>query len=69
LKWNWHKIRRPANILWDGFWGILFHFAEKLKAKGRDTMKQDEKKPIPWEVADPKPPVVESGRMENRKQN
>lgn len=32
-------------------------------------MKQEEKKPITWEVADPKPPVVESGRMENRKQN
>jgi len=32
-------------------------------------MKQDEKKPIPWEAVDPKPPVVESGRMENRKQN
>jgi hypothetical protein len=32
-------------------------------------MKQDEKKPIPWEVADPKPPVIQSGRMENRKAN
>ena len=31
--------------------------------------KQDEKKPIPWEVADPKPPVVQSGHMENRKEN
>ena len=30
-------------------------------------MKQEEKKPIPWEVADPKPPVVQSGKMENRK--
>ena len=30
-------------------------------------MKQDEKKPIPWEVTDPKPPVIRSGRMENRK--
>ena len=25
-----------------------------------------EKKPIPWEVSDPKPPVVQSGHMENR---
>ena len=32
-------------------------------------MKQEEKKPIPWEVTDPKPPVVQSGRMENRKEN
>ena len=32
-------------------------------------MKQEEKKPIPWEVADPKRPVIQSGHMENRKQN
>lgn len=32
-------------------------------------MKQDEKKPVPWEVADPKPPVVRSGHMENRTRN
>jgi hypothetical protein len=32
-------------------------------------MKQEEKKPIPWEVADPKLPVIQSGHMENRKQN
>ncbi len=31
-------------------------------------MKQEEKKPIPWEVSDPKPPVIQSGHMENRKQ-
>ncbi len=31
-------------------------------------MKQDEKKPVDWEVKDPKPPVVRSGHMENRKQ-
>ena len=30
-------------------------------------MKQEEKKPIPWEVTDPKPPVIRSGRLENRK--
>jgi len=29
--------------------------------------KQDEKKPITWEIADPKPPIVQSGHMENRK--
>ena len=32
-------------------------------------MKQEEKKPIPWEVVDPKPPVVQSGHLENRKRN
>jgi hypothetical protein len=32
-------------------------------------MKEDEKKPIPWEMADPKPPVIRSGHMENRVRN
>jgi len=31
-------------------------------------MKEEEKKPIPWEAVDPKPPVIQSGHMENRKQ-
>ena len=31
-------------------------------------MKQEEKKPITWEVADPKPPVVHSGHLEHKKQ-
>lgn len=30
-------------------------------------MKQDEKKPITWEVVDPKPPVIQSGRLENKR--
>lgn len=30
--------------------------------------KQDEKKPIPWEMTDPKPPVIQSGHMENRRE-
>ena len=32
-------------------------------------MKEDEKKPLTWEVADPKLPVVQSGHLESRKQN
>ena len=32
-------------------------------------MKEDEKKPTGWEVSDPKPPVVRSGRMESRREN
>ena len=32
-------------------------------------MKEDEKKPINWEVSDPKPPVVRSGRLEDRRCN
>jgi len=30
-------------------------------------MKREEK-PIPWEVKDPKPPVVQSGHLEDRRQ-
>lgn len=29
-------------------------------------MKKDEKQPITWEAVDPKPPIVQSGHMENR---
>ena len=29
-------------------------------------MKEDEKKSIPWETVDPKPPVIRSGRLENQ---
>lgn len=32
-------------------------------------MKEEEKKPLPWEAVDPKPPVVQSGHMESRRQN
>ena len=32
-------------------------------------MKEDEKKQVPWEMKDPKPPVIRSGRMENRVRN
>ena len=30
-------------------------------------MKKEEKDPIAWEVVDPKPPVIRSGHMENRR--
>ena len=30
-------------------------------------MKEEEKKPIPWEARDPKPPVVRSGHLESRR--
>lgn len=29
-------------------------------------MKEDEKKPVPWEAVDPKPPVIQSGHMESK---
>lgn len=31
--------------------------------------KEEEKKPITWEAADPKPPIVQSGHMENKRHN
>lgn len=30
-------------------------------------MKEEEKKPLSWEAADPKLPVIQSGHMESRK--
>ena len=49
---------------------ILFPFLRNTREEREGkAMKQEEKKPIPWEVADPKPPVIQSGKMENRKQN
>ena len=30
-------------------------------------MKEEEKKPITWEIADPKLPVVRSGHLENKR--
>lgn len=29
--------------------------------------KRENPKPRPWEMTDPKPPVIQSGRMEQRK--
>ncbi len=34
-----------------------------------ENMRQEEKKGVNWEVADPKPPIIQSGRLENRKRN
>ena len=32
-------------------------------------MKEDEKKLPNWEMVDPKPPVIQSGRVENQRRN
>lgn len=32
-------------------------------------MKQEEKRPLSWEIADEKPPVIHSGHMENKRCN
>ncbi len=29
--------------------------------------KRQEQQPIPWEMKDPKPPVIQSGHMENHR--
>ncbi len=31
--------------------------------------KEEEKKPVTWEISDPKLPVVRSGHLESRRQN
>lgn len=31
--------------------------------------KEEEPKPIPWEAADPRPPVVQSGHLEGQSKN
>lgn len=31
-------------------------------------MKEEEKKPRPWEAVDPKPPVIQSGHLESKAQ-
>ena len=31
--------------------------------------KKEEPKQVPWELRDPKPPIIQSGHMENRKQH
>ena len=43
------------------------HPKGKNDTRGGKTVKQDEKKPLNWEIKDPKPPVVQSGRMENHR--
>ena len=34
----------------------------------RDFMKREEKRPIPWEIKDPKPPVIQSGHLDDLRQ-
>ena len=40
-----------------------------LFSTGGKNMKREDSKPPVWEAKDPKPPVIQSGHMENRKQN
>ena len=31
--------------------------------------KEEERRPVPWEAVDPKPPVIRSGHLESRVKN
>ena len=57
---------------WNCFTGEVFAYSEafggKWNREGR-KMKEDEKKLPNWEMVDPKPPVIQSGHFENRKQH
>lgn len=47
----------------------MFSFATgNTLTKGGIIVKheEEEKKKIPWEAVDPKPPIIQSGHMENR---
>jgi hypothetical protein len=48
---------------------ILGVLRKPRRERKGSAVKQDEKKPITWEVADPKPPIIQSGKMESRKKN
>lgn len=48
---------------------ILLHnlpWQGKATAGGSRMKQEKEKQPKPWEMVDPKPPVIQSGHMENR---
>lgn len=38
----------------------------KAIAGGEDMKQEKEKETKPWEMVDPKPPIIQSGHMENR---
>ena len=48
---------------------MIFMLLSTIEPRGENMKqeKQDEKKPVAWEMVDPKPPVIQSGHMENRK--
>jgi hypothetical protein len=48
--------------------GDIFADLGENEGEWRDFMKREEKRPIVWEVKDPKPPVVQSGHGEMLRQ-
>jgi len=49
--------------------GIEKYKQDKILIQEVRKMKKDEKKHVNWEMLDPKPPIIQSGHMENRIQN
>lgn len=49
--------------------GILVFFRQRAQTSSEvKPMKEEEKKPRPWEAVDPKPPVIQSGHLESKAQ-
>lgn len=53
----------------EGFQNVHNFFPTAHTVREVRKMKEKEKKPNTWEAVDPKPPVIQSGHMENRVQN
>jgi len=48
----------------------LTAFSQNIfRGENMEKEKREEKQPIGWEAVDPKPPVIRSGHLENRKVN
>ena len=56
LNYNLHKYNPSANTSTGGM-------------RMKQNEKREEKAPVPWEMKDPKPPVVRSGHMESHREN
>jgi hypothetical protein len=48
--------------------GDIFADLGENEGEWRDFMKREEKRPIVWEVKDPKPPVVQSSHGDSMRQ-
>lgn len=62
-----HKFGACCKICGKPFLRIGDGILRILRPKGESEMKKEEKEPVNWEIKDPKPPVIQSGHMENRK--
>ena len=64
------KIYRNIKICQEKWRNGILYGGQEIAYTGYEVknMKEEEKKPVPWETVDPKPPVIRSGHLENRKQ-